>query len=82
MKRRRSDQELPKRKRERERKKEEDSRIGEVHDKFLLRKGVKILKTVINQSLFYSRDKEDFHNMAGVCNLSCRERRILNLQTA
>jgi len=59
-KRTRSNQELPKRKRERkrERKKEEDSRIGEVHDKFLLRKGIKILKTLIKQSLSIPETKK------------------------
>jgi hypothetical protein len=43
---------------ERDRKKEEGSRIGEVHDKFLLRKGIKILKTLIKQSLSIPETKK------------------------
>jgi len=47
-----------KKERKKERKKGEDSRIGEVHDKFLLRKGVKILKTLIKQSLSIPETKK------------------------
>jgi hypothetical protein len=50
-----SDQELSKGKRKKE--EEEDSRIGEVHDKFLI-KGIKILKTLIKQSLSIPETKE------------------------